>query len=63
MKPGAKVTVAVLRDGKRVEQEVTIGRPPGTRMAAADRRGEEEGGAHGFHLVRISLRLEVMRSR
>ena len=36
LKPGAKSTIAVLRDGKRVEQPVTLGDTPNTREARKD---------------------------
>lgn len=50
--PGASATVTVLRDGTRVEERVTIGQSPATRMAAGERRGEAAGtGALGLGLA------------
>lgn len=50
--PGAGATVAVLRDGKRVEERVTIGQSPATRMAAGEGPGEGPGtGALGLSLA------------
>jgi serine protease Do len=51
VKPGSTATVAVLRDGQRTEQQVTIGQPPGTRMAAAGQGGEEEAGRGALGLT------------
>jgi len=42
-KPGTQATLTVLRHGERVQQKVTLGQPPGTRMAALEGRGGEDG--------------------
>lgn len=43
LKPGAEAKVTVLRRGERIEKQVTLGQPPGSRMAALEGRGAEEG--------------------
>jgi serine protease Do len=54
VKPGSTVPVAVIRDGARTEQRVTIGESPATRMAAADARGEAASpGALGLSLAPV----------
>lgn len=54
VKPGAVATVAVLRDGARAEEKVTIGTSPATRMAAGESRGAEQGtGALGLSLAPV----------
>jgi serine protease Do len=41
LKPGAETKLAVLRNGERTEPQVTIGTPPGARMAQGGAAGQE----------------------
>ncbi len=51
MKPGQAATIAVVRDGARVEERITVGTVPGTRMAANGQQGEAGTGALGLALA------------
>jgi serine protease Do len=51
MKPGQTATVAVMRDGSRAEERITVGTVPGTRMAAQGQQGEAGTGALGLALA------------
>lgn len=50
VKPGSAVTVAVLRDGQRAEERVTVGESPASRAAAGR---AEEAGALGLSLAPV----------
>jgi serine protease Do len=51
MKPGQPATIAVLRDGARVEERIVVGTVPGARMAANGQQGEPTTGALGLALA------------
>jgi serine protease Do len=46
-KPGSTMPLAVLRDGRRTEQRVTVGEPPGRRTAARGGTGGQDQGRAG----------------
>ncbi|WP_158295454.1 DegQ family serine endoprotease [Crenalkalicoccus roseus] len=51
VRPGGTATVVVLRNGERVERQVTVGRHPASRIASPEEREGAEGGALGLALA------------
>jgi serine protease Do len=50
-KPGSTIPLTVLRDGRRMEQRVTLGEPPGQRTAARGGPDQGRAGALGLGLT------------